>query len=110
MSNIVPFGYSFQSEKLPVPAATQPLDPGKYQAVHITCTPDGVSFLLNKIEIWFDEWDEVILVSHGISSKTCQGFIVLEWEECFIDRLFLQILQHEATVLDFSVYIRNEEV
>src|SRR2546430_1066860 len=107
---IVPFGYSFQSERLPVPQSTQPLPAGQYQGIHITCTHESLEFLLSTIQTWFDEWDEVILVESGISSKLCQGFIVLEWEECYIDRLFLQILQSEASVIDFSVYIRDEEV
>jgi hypothetical protein len=107
---VVPFSYSFQSERLPVPQGTQSLEPGQYQGIHITCTHQSLDFLLSTIQTWFDEWDEVILVESGLSSKLCQGFIVLEWEECYIDRLFLQILQSEDSVIDFTVYIRDEEV
>lgn len=111
MANLVPFGYSFEDvEALPVPASTQPLPAGQSQMVSITCTPESLEFLVGTFETWFEEWNHVILVSSGISSKICTGYIVLEWEACYIDRLFLQILQSEDSVSDFSVYIRDEEV
>lgn len=107
---LVSFGYSFQSKQLPVPQSMQPLTSGQYQGVHISCTPESLDFLLSTIQTWFDEWDEVILVESGTTNKQSLGFIVLEWEECCIDRLFLQILQSEESVIDFSVYLRDEEV
>lgn len=110
MSNIVPFGYSFQSNSLPAPIQVIPLPSGQNQAVHITCTEESQQFLLDTFNNWFESWQHVILVNSGISEKQETAFIVLEWEESYIDQLFLQILQSEDSVLDFSVYIHDSEV
>jgi len=110
MSNLVPFSYSFQSNSLPAPIQVIPLPSGQNQAVHITCTEESQQFLLDTFNNWFEGWSHVILVESGISVKQEIAFIVLEWEESYIDQLFLQILQTEESVLDFSVYIRDGEV
>lgn len=110
MANIVPFGYSFQSEQLPAPTGIIALPAGQSQMVTIICTQESYEFLLNTVETWFAEWSHVILVGHGESEKQETAFIVLEWEEAYIDRLFLQILESEDSVIDYVVYIRDSEV
>jgi hypothetical protein len=104
--DLVAFGFS--NEVLP-PASTTQLEAGQYQAVHFTVPSEQLAWYLEKIEVWFDDRDEVILVGSGISLEG-EGFIVMEWEECEIDPLFLKILQHEDVVSDVCVYTRSEEV
>lgn len=108
MANIVPYdNYSFETENLPA-AVGQPL-PGQYQGVHFTITdelPD--QWLLDKIRQWFAGRGEIILVDEGRTAKGL-AYIILEWEECAIDPLFLAILQHEDGVDDYSVYERDME-
>lgn len=100
--------YTFLNDVIPV-EDTEPLGPGQYQAVHFMVPVDQLSWYLQKIEVWFDDRDEVILVASGQSMEG-KGFIVMEWEECEIDPLFLKILDHEDAVMDVCVYIRSEEV
>src|SRR5450631_4158056 len=102
---IVP--YTFSDYDLLPSANTAPLAPGQYHAVHFLVSADQLAWHLEKIEIWFDDRDEVILVGSGISMEG-EGFIVMEWEECEIDPLFLKILEHEDAVTDVCLYVRAE--
>lgn len=105
MTDIVP--YSFETEDLPA-AVGQPL-PGQYQGVYFTLTDEmPAEWLLAKMEQWFSGRGEIILVDHGTTAKDL-AFIILEWEECAIDPLFLAILEHEDGVDDYSVYERDME-
>ena len=99
--------YSFNTAVLP---STQPGDelPGRFQGVHFTVSTD-IDFLLGKIEQWFEDRDEVILVDNGTTARGL-GFIILEWEGYEIDRLFLAILQNEESIEDYTVYTRRVEV
>ncbi len=99
--------YSFNTDVLP---QTQPGDtlPGQFQGVHFTVSTD-IDFLLGKIEQWFEDRDEVILVDSGTTAQGL-GFIILEWEGYEIDRLFLAILQNEESIEDYTVYTRRGEV
>jgi hypothetical protein len=100
--------YSFNTEMIPQ-SEGQDL-PGQYQGVHFTLMDAAsMQMILAKIELWFENRDEVILVDHG-TTKRGLGFILMEWEECEIDDLFLAILTHEELVEDFSVYTRDMEV
>jgi hypothetical protein len=85
---------------------TEPLEPGEYQAVHFTVPAEQLGWYLGKIEAWFEDRDEVILVGSGVTMGG-EGFIVMEWEECEIDPLFLKILEHEDEVTDVSVYTHS---
>ena len=106
MTQLVP--YSFNSDILPQLQAEAL--PGQYQGVHFTVSnPDNLIPLLDKIERWFAERDEVILVDRGQTAQGL-GFVVMEWEGYAIDALFLAILTHEEVVDDFSVYTRHEEM
>lgn len=86
-----------------------PVLPDQYQVVHFTLVdPDLLDMLLDKIRLWFSERDEVLLVDHGTTAAG-PGFVVMEWEGCTVDPLFLAILKHEEAVDDVSVYTRDEE-
>lgn len=101
--------YSFTTAVLPPPQnITQ--QPGEYQGVYFTMEEDQREWVLEKIQRWFAERDEIILVDHGKTSKDALGFIVLEWDGCQIDPLFLAILQDEEFIVDYAVYMRSEEV
>lgn len=100
--------YSFNTAVLPPAQQGNELPPGRFQGVHFTVSTE-IDFLLGKIEQWFEDRDEVILVDNGTTAKGL-GFIILEWEGYEIDRLFLRILENEETVEDFTVYTRRAEV
>jgi hypothetical protein len=97
--------YTFETDIIPT-TDTDPLGPGEYQAVHFTLPAEQLDWYLEKIDAWFDDRDEVILIGSGITVGG-EGFIVMEWEECEIDPLFLKILEHEDTVTDISVYTHS---
>ncbi len=101
--------YTFSTEVLPASDTDSELEPGHYHAVHFRMPADQRLWYLEKIEAWFADRDEVILVASGLSALG-EGFIVMEWEECEINPLFLKILEHEDAVTDMCVYIRSEEV
>ena len=103
MANIVP---SFNVTRLPQNRGG--ILAGQAQGVYITL-PDDYQFILNKIIGWFSERIEVELIDHGISDKMGMGYIILEWEECEVDPLFLAILRDEETVTDYTVYTRDLE-
>lgn len=106
MTDIVP--YSFEAESLPQ-SLGQPL-PGRYEGVHFTISDDmSGEWLLDKIQQWFAGRGEIILVNYDISAKRGLTFVVMEWEECEIDPLFLAILKHEEAIDDYCVYIRDME-
>jgi hypothetical protein len=101
--NIVP--YSFTTSTLPqVPSHITM--PGQAQGVYITI-PGDYQFILGKIMNWFAGRDEVELVDHGVSDKLGFGYIILEWDQCDIDPLFLAILRDEQSVADYTVYTRD---
>ena len=101
--DIVP--YSFSLAMLP-PSPQTTLLPDQAQGVYITLTSTDYQFILNKIVGWFRDRDEVDLIDHGISDKVGLGYIILEWAECEVDRLFLDILRDEEIVADYTVYTR----
>jgi hypothetical protein len=106
MSDIVP--YTFNSAVLPESTGAD-LPAGTYQAVHFTFPAAQTGQFLANVERWFDSRDEVILVASGTTAQGL-GFIVLEWEECAVDPLFLSVLELDDDIEDFSVYTRDEEV
>jgi len=107
MGNIVP-SYSFQSPDLPEPTH-QPL-PGIFQGVHFTIDMEHFDWILSKIENWFQNREEIILVDSGAAAKSGLGYIILEWDGCKIDPLFLAILWDEELVQDYTYYEREEDV
>lgn len=102
--NLVP--YSFTGPVTTLPPSQGGELPGQVQGVYITLATD-YQFILNKIIGWFRDRDEVALIDHGISDKQGLGYIILEWEECEVDRLFCDILRDEEIVADYTVYTRD---
>ena len=80
--------------------------PGQAQGVYITLTSTD-QFILNKITGWFRDRDEIELIDHATTDKRELGYIILEWNECEVDPLFLAILRDEDTVEDYTVYTRD---
>jgi hypothetical protein len=99
--------YSFNITKLPRAQQQGVTLPGQTQGVYITLSSTDYQFILNKIIGWFRDYDEVELIDHGVSDKQGLGYIILEWEECEVDRLFLNILRDEEIVEDYTIYTRN---
>ena len=79
------------------------------QGVMFIVEPNQLEWIINKIEGWFDERDEIILIDYGISDKQGTGVVILEWEYVEIDPLFLAILRDEELVIDYAVYNRSED-
>ena len=105
---LVPY-YNFQSPSLPreqVGEWSRP-EPG-YCGILITFEPQHLDFLTSKIEAWFKDCDEVIWVDSDYTEKQDLGFIILEWENCEIPQLFLNILRDENIIDSFSTYFRGE--
>lgn len=88
---------------LPDEGREQPLS-GLIQGVHFTMPPEQGASILEKVEAWFEDRDDVSLISHGATEKEEVGYIVLEFDEYEIDRLFLSILRHDPNIIDFTVY------
>ena len=91
------------------PETQTPPTPGQVQGVSITLHPDHREALVEKIVGWFAGRDEIDLVDTGISDKAGLGYILLEWDECAIDALFLAILRDEEVVADYATYTRDVE-
>lgn len=104
MADIVP-SYSFQSPALPAPQAAPYAG---IQGVVFIVEPDQLEWLIDKIEGWFDERDEIVLVDQGLSEKQGIGTVIMEWEGFEIDPLFLAILRDDEMVFDYAVYTRPE--
>lgn len=102
--------YSFQSPALP----DSQMDTWRNKPVSGNCgvmlffDPQYLEFLTEKIEAWFEGVDEVIWIDSGAIEKHNLNFILLEWENCEIPELFLNILRDEEIIICFSTYFRAE--
>lgn len=105
MTALVPYAFTGIAT-LPQSPSSVPL-PGQFQGVYITLISTDYQFILNKIIGWFRDRDEVELIDHGVSDKQRLGYIILEWEECEVDRLFCDILRDEEIVADYTIYTRD---
>lgn len=101
---MLPIPYSFQSDVLPFEPSPA-LQEGESQGVHFTFPAEHLDWMLGKVRAWFDDSDEVVLVGYGQTKKDGLGFILLEWEECEINPLFIKLLQHEELIEDMSIYL-----
>ena len=91
------------------PSVQQPLEEDwEYEGVVILVPDEHMDDILDKIESWFDDRDEIILVDNVTSAKGGNGIVILEWEGVRIDPLFLKILYDEERVSDYAVYLRGE--
>ena len=100
--------YTLKSAELPESEGAD-LPAGTYQAVHLLFAAPLLGQFLANVERWFANRDEVILVASGTTAQGF-GFMVLEWEECEIDPLFLSVLELDEDIEDYSTYNRSEEV
>jgi len=103
MMQLVPLGGS----PYPLRPSTLPA-PGVINGVFIILPPDYAG-ILEKMSGWFANRLEVAITDHGNSDKHGFGYIMIEWSEFEIDQLFLDILQNEDAVADYSTYIRELE-
>lgn len=103
---LVPYSFTGVTE---IPRSPQGAAlPGQAQGVFITLTStDYQQFLINKIIGWFRDRDEVDLIDHGTTDGQGLGYIILEWDEYEVDRLFCDILRDEEIVADYTVYTRD---
>ena len=97
--------YSFSLPELP-PTESTPF--GGTQGVWFTVVPEQLEMILERIELWFEDFDEVILIDHGQTDKQETGTVILEWDGFEVNPLFLKILEHDELVLDYCVYNRPE--
>lgn len=92
------------------PSIQRSLEDGQSQGVVITVLDEHADFILDKIEAWFEDRNEILLVDHCTTEKHGMVHIILEWEEVEIDPLFLAILRDEEMIDDFAVYLCKSEV
>jgi hypothetical protein len=88
------------------PAITHP---GQAVGLYIIIHPDVVEDAVVKFERWFAAWPWVRVVDTGTSDKAGLGFILMEWLERDVDQLFLNILDDEDAVADYTLYGRSLE-
>ncbi len=81
--------------------------PDLANVVYITIQPQAHAAIIALFERWFEGRNEVELVDHGTSDKLGESFLVIEWFECEIDQLFLDILNTEDMIIDYTTYSRE---
>jgi hypothetical protein len=104
--NVVFTGVTEYAQLASPPALTRP---GQAVGLYITIHPDVVEDAAAKFARWFGKRPEVHIVDVGTSDKAGLGFILMEWLECDVDQLFLDVLDDEATIADYTLYGRNLE-
>lgn len=92
------------------PRAVTSVTPGQNQGVYISLRPEHREMILDTIMRWFRGREDIDLVCTGVSDKVGLGYIILEWVECEIDQLFLDILGSEDVFADYTTYVRDLEV
>ncbi len=102
--------YSFTGTDVLPPPQNVAMQPGEFQCVQFFFPVEQLDWLLEKLHRWFEDRDEIILVDSGRSAKSESAFIVMEWDGCQIDPLFLAILRDEQFIEDYAVYTRSEEL
>lgn len=102
--------YSFTGTDVLPPPQNIAMQPGEFQCVQFFFPVEQLDWLLEKLQAWFEDRDEIILVDSGRSAKSESAFIVMEWDGCQIDPLFLAILRDEQFIEDYAVYTRSEEL
>ena len=97
--------YTFRSPDVPVmePQAIEN-DELSGMGIWFTFPADDLGENLDTIKDWYETRDDVVLVDSGTSFKRDEGFIIMEWEGSLPDRLFIDILRTDPTIIDFAVY------
>lgn len=96
----------YSSRSTPVPSVTRA---GLAVGIHILVHPDATDAAADKFERWFARRSEVRIIDVSHLEKTKVGVITLEWLECDVDQLFLDILDDEESIADYSLYGRRLE-
>lgn len=81
--------------------------PDVANVVYIEIEDQAYEPMLDLFEQWFANYEEIEIVDHGTTDKLEEHFIVVEWFESEIDRLFLDILKAEPKVIQYTVYSRE---
>ena len=81
--------------------------PGEDQGVHIVTEASTMKGIYEMLARWFAPREDVMIVDYGTSDKQHLGFIKLEWCEGEPDQLFIDILNAEEAVLDYTLYSRE---
>lgn len=103
-TSLVPFGRT----EYPATQATAET-PGLDSGVYISIAPQSLENLTTLFARWFANRGEVIIVDQGTSDKQECGYILMEWQDCEIDQLFLDILDSEDLIIDYTTYTREVE-
>jgi hypothetical protein len=98
--------YTFKTKKLPLDDTE--LLPDQMQGVHFTVCSDDIDRVLKALDRWYEEFEIVVLVATGTTNQG-MSFVIMEWEGCEIDPEFIEVLENDETVGDFSVYIRDRD-
>ena len=110
-TSLVPSTFDFGLAMLPSPTEDeiQPLEPGQVQGIVLVVPAEEIPSIFALFERWFADREDVGWVDTGTSAHAEQGYIILEWDECEIDPLFLAIVREEELVLDYLIYTREKE-
>jgi hypothetical protein len=108
MADIVPYNHQgFGLDRWPQQRSDAREDIAA-MGVHFTFAGDQLDFLLETVQRWFENRDEVTLIDAGATDKLQQGCIVMEWEGYDIDILFQDILRTDPMIIDYTIYERSE--
>ena len=98
-TDLVPYEYN--------PADRQPVAQGVSCGVHLVVDEANLDWLLERFERWFAGRSEIVQIDYGTSDKQGLGFVILEWEGCMVDALFVAILKDDERIVDFTLYQRE---
>ena len=91
------------------PALTgNPETPGLDQGLYISTQEKDVQGIYQMLSRWFSQRLDLQILDYGTSDKQGLGFIIIEWLECEPDALFLDILDAEEAIIDYTLYSREE--
>lgn len=100
--------YTFRgTTRYPRPQSQQIATPGQIQGVLFTMPADIHEEFLTKVQTWFADREEIEIVDYGTTDKQELGYIILEWDECQIDKRLLSILSEDDLVEDYTTYVRE---
>jgi hypothetical protein len=100
--------YTFETEMLPL-SDTAELEEGQREGVYFTVASDMLEEVLDTLDRWFEGFDVIVLLAQGTTAKGL-GFVLLEWDGCKIDPEFLEVLDHDESVQDYTLYLRDKEL
>jgi hypothetical protein len=92
----------------PVTANNLAETPGLDQGLYIVTREQDVEGIYEMLSRWFAQREDVQIVDYGTSDKQQGiGFLIMEWCECEPDQLFLDILDSEDAIVDYTRYSRE---